>query len=202
MSRLPGCVARRRSGRSSDAGERPDLLDRCRDGTIDAVACPSCACESIVDAPQPDGGSVGAHRPVLDLNLPARIPESYVPEAALRLQLYRRLAGLTALDAVVLVGARVRRPLRPHVRRSPQPALRRADQSVGDQCRCGNDRVRGRGVADQMCAPGDAGLKRAARAAEEPGYIGVVTWRAVRLEIRGGRERRGDLAKTLRALRE
>ena len=36
----------------------------------------------------------------LDLNLPARIPESYVPEAALRLQLYRRLAGLTALDAV------------------------------------------------------------------------------------------------------
>jgi transcription-repair coupling factor (superfamily II helicase) len=36
----------------------------------------------------------------LDLNLPARIPEDYVPEAALRLQLYRRLAGLTALDAV------------------------------------------------------------------------------------------------------
>ena len=36
----------------------------------------------------------------LDLNLPACIPESYVPEAALRLQLYRRLAGLTALDAV------------------------------------------------------------------------------------------------------
>jgi transcription-repair coupling factor (superfamily II helicase) len=36
----------------------------------------------------------------LDLNLPARIPESYVPEAALRLQLYRRLAGLSALDAV------------------------------------------------------------------------------------------------------
>ena len=36
----------------------------------------------------------------LDLNLPARIPEAYVPEATLRLQLYRRLAGLTALDAV------------------------------------------------------------------------------------------------------
>jgi transcription-repair coupling factor (superfamily II helicase) len=36
----------------------------------------------------------------LDLNLPARIPESYVPEAALRLQLYRRLAGLTTLEAV------------------------------------------------------------------------------------------------------
>jgi transcription-repair coupling factor (superfamily II helicase) len=36
----------------------------------------------------------------LDLNLPARIPESYVPEAPLRLQLYRRLAGLTTIDTV------------------------------------------------------------------------------------------------------
>jgi len=36
----------------------------------------------------------------LDLNLPARIPEDYVPEAALRLQLYRRLAGLADLGAV------------------------------------------------------------------------------------------------------
>ncbi len=36
----------------------------------------------------------------LDLNLPARIPEEYVPEGVLRLQLYRRLAGLTTLAAV------------------------------------------------------------------------------------------------------
>lgn len=36
----------------------------------------------------------------LDLNLPARIPESYVPDGTLRLQLYRRLAGLTTLEAV------------------------------------------------------------------------------------------------------
>ncbi len=36
----------------------------------------------------------------LDLNLPARIPEDYAPEAGLRLQLYRRLAGLTTLEAV------------------------------------------------------------------------------------------------------
>jgi transcription-repair coupling factor (superfamily II helicase) len=36
----------------------------------------------------------------LDLNIPASIPEDYVPEAALRLQLYRRLAGLTSLKAV------------------------------------------------------------------------------------------------------
>ena len=31
----------------------------------------------------------------LDLNIPAGIPEGYVPETSLRLQLYRRLAGLT-----------------------------------------------------------------------------------------------------------
>ncbi len=36
----------------------------------------------------------------LDLSLPARIPEDYVPESVLRLQLYRRLAGLTTLEAV------------------------------------------------------------------------------------------------------
>ena len=36
----------------------------------------------------------------LDLNLPARIPEDYVPETALRLQLYRRLAGLTTAAAI------------------------------------------------------------------------------------------------------
>jgi transcription-repair coupling factor (superfamily II helicase) len=36
----------------------------------------------------------------LDLNLPARIPESYVPDATLRLQLYRRLAGLTTVEGI------------------------------------------------------------------------------------------------------
>jgi transcription-repair coupling factor (superfamily II helicase) len=63
-------------------------------------------------APSPDlaGAALGSGWPgremgippavTLDLNLPARIPEDYVPEAALRLQLYRRLAGLTELAAV------------------------------------------------------------------------------------------------------
>jgi transcription-repair coupling factor (superfamily II helicase) len=36
----------------------------------------------------------------LDLNLPASIPDSYVPEATLRLQLYRRLAGLTTMESI------------------------------------------------------------------------------------------------------
>jgi transcription-repair coupling factor (superfamily II helicase) len=40
----------------------------------------------------------------LDLNLPARLPENYVPEASLRLQLYRRLAGLTDQESVDEMG--------------------------------------------------------------------------------------------------
>ncbi|MCU0963248.1 MAG: hypothetical protein MUF48_24405, partial [Pirellulaceae bacterium] len=36
----------------------------------------------------------------LDLNLPSRLPENYVPDASLRLQLYRRLAGLTDQAAI------------------------------------------------------------------------------------------------------
>jgi len=40
----------------------------------------------------------------LDLPLPAHIPESYVAEASLRLQLYRRLAGLTDVRAVEEMG--------------------------------------------------------------------------------------------------
>jgi transcription-repair coupling factor (superfamily II helicase) len=36
----------------------------------------------------------------LDLNLPARFPEDYVPEAGLRLKLYRRLASLTEIADV------------------------------------------------------------------------------------------------------
>jgi transcription-repair coupling factor (superfamily II helicase) len=40
----------------------------------------------------------------LDLNLPARLPESYVPEASLRLQLYRRLAGLMDHGAIDEMG--------------------------------------------------------------------------------------------------
>jgi transcription-repair coupling factor (superfamily II helicase) len=57
-----------------------------------------------------EGGATGPLRNVLedplaptvqlDLNLPARIPEEYVPDGPLRLQLYRRLAGLTTLEAV------------------------------------------------------------------------------------------------------
>jgi transcription-repair coupling factor (superfamily II helicase) len=56
-----------------------------------------------------DGGAQPKHDPLadpispavaLDLPLPARIPEDYVVETGLRLQLYRRLAGLTDIEAV------------------------------------------------------------------------------------------------------
>ena len=40
----------------------------------------------------------------LDLNIPAVLPESYVPEAVLRLQLYRRLAGLNTMEAIEEIG--------------------------------------------------------------------------------------------------
>ncbi len=36
----------------------------------------------------------------LELNIPASLPEDYVPETGLRLQLYRRLAGLNSLQAI------------------------------------------------------------------------------------------------------
>ena len=109
----------------------------------------------------------------LNLDLPPRIPESYVPEAALRLQLYRRLAGLTTLDAVDELAQEFADRFGPVPKEVRNLLLRRADQSAGDQCRCGSDRVRGRAVADQMCALGDAGSELVARSAEEPGYIGA-----------------------------
>jgi transcription-repair coupling factor (superfamily II helicase) len=40
----------------------------------------------------------------LDLNIPAVIPDGYVPEAGLRLQLYRRLAGLATMQAIDEIG--------------------------------------------------------------------------------------------------
>jgi transcription-repair coupling factor (superfamily II helicase) len=66
------------------------------------------ASRSSTSSPGPAGATPGwpgrdmAIQPAvtLDLNLPARIPEGYVPETALRLQLYRRLARLTELGAV------------------------------------------------------------------------------------------------------
>jgi len=64
-------------------------------------AKPAPGRQPLAPSPQPPTPSFHlAPAVTLDLNLPARIPDSYVPEANLRLQLYRRLAGLTTLAAV------------------------------------------------------------------------------------------------------
>jgi transcription-repair coupling factor (superfamily II helicase) len=44
----------------------------------------------------------------IDLPLPAYIPNNYIPEMALRLQVYRRVAGLTALEDVDLMREELR----------------------------------------------------------------------------------------------
>jgi transcription-repair coupling factor (superfamily II helicase) len=57
------------------------------------------------DGDEDAGASLSLPNPLapavtLDLNIPASLPEDYVPETALRLQLYRRLAGLTSAQAI------------------------------------------------------------------------------------------------------
>ena len=91
----------------------------------------------------------------LDLNLPARIPESYVPEAALRLQLYRRLAGLTALDAVDELAQEFADRFGPVPEEVGNLLLRGAGQSAGGQRGRGSHRHRGRPTADQERGAGN-----------------------------------------------
>jgi transcription-repair coupling factor (superfamily II helicase) len=40
----------------------------------------------------------------VDLGIPARLPEDYVPDAKLRLQMYRRMAGLSSLEEIDDIG--------------------------------------------------------------------------------------------------
>jgi transcription-repair coupling factor (superfamily II helicase) len=76
-------------------------VQEARDRSSDLTSRPSVISPAARDA----GSTTGWDRAIppavtLDLNLPARIPESYVPEAALRLKLYRRLASLAEIGAV------------------------------------------------------------------------------------------------------
>ena len=146
---------------------------------------------------------LAVHRPARSQPARGRIPESYVPEAA--------LAG-PALPA----------PGRADPRSTLSMSWRRSSPIVSALCRrkCGNllfvvqikvlainirrgaIGVRGRAVADQMCAPGDAGSERVARTAEEPGRVGPSgATRNLAAEMREGREWREDLATTLGAIR-
>jgi transcription-repair coupling factor (superfamily II helicase) len=76
-------------------------VQEARERTSDSIAGSSVTLPAARDS----GAWSGWDRPIppavtLDLNLPGRIPEDYVPEAALRLNLYRRLASLTDLEAI------------------------------------------------------------------------------------------------------
>ena len=136
----------------------------------------------------------------LDLNLPARIPESYVPEAALRLQLYRRLAGLTALDAVDELAQEFADRFGP------------VSEEVGNllyvvrvKVLAVNAGVEAIGTEEGQLLIKSVGLETLDRAAlqdrlKAQGVPARVARRAIWLEMREGREWRDDLIKTLETL--
>ena len=138
----------------------------------------------------------------LDLNLPARIPESYVPEAALRLQLYRRLAGLTALDAVDELAQEFADRFGP----TPEE-VRNLLFVVQIKVLAINAGVEVIGFEEGQLLIKSARLETLDRNAlqerlKAEGVPARVARRAIWLEMREGHEWREDLAKTLRALRE
>ena len=137
----------------------------------------------------------------LDLNLPARIPESYVPEAALRLQLYRRLAGLTALDAVDELAHEFADRFGPtpeevrnllFVVQIKVLAINAGVEAIGFEegqllIKCVRLETLDRNALQERLKNQDVSAR--------------VTRRAIWLEIREGHEWREDLAKTLEAIR-
>ena len=137
----------------------------------------------------------------LDLSLPARIPESYVPEAALRLQLYRRLAGLTALDAVDELAHEFAD------RFGPMPEeVRNLLFVVQIKVLAINAGVEAIGFEEGQLLIKSAALETTDRAAlqerlKAQGVSARVARRAIWLEMREGRDWREDLATTLGAIR-
>jgi transcription-repair coupling factor (superfamily II helicase) len=137
----------------------------------------------------------------LDLNLPARIPESYVPEAALRLQLYRRLAGLTALDAVAELAHEFADRFGPtpeevqnllFVVQIKVLAINAGVEAIGFEegqllIKCVRLETLDRNALQERLKNQDVSAR--------------VTRRAIWLEMREGREWREDLATTLGAMR-
>jgi transcription-repair coupling factor (superfamily II helicase) len=137
----------------------------------------------------------------LDLNLPARIPESYVPEAGLRLQLYRRLAGLTALDAVDELAQEFADRFGP----TPEE-VRNLLFVVRIKVLAINAGVEAIGFEEGQLLVKCARLETLDRNAlqdrlKSQGVSARVARRAIWLEMREGREWREDLARTLGAMR-
>jgi transcription-repair coupling factor (superfamily II helicase) len=143
----------------------------------------------------------------LDLNLPARIPEDYVPEAVLRLQLYRRLAGLTTLEAVDEIAQEFADRFGPvpievenllYTMRVKVLAVNAGVQAISHE-----ENRPGGGPRPLLIKC--AGLETMDRAAVQERLTaqGVPAWiarRGVWLEIRGDDGWKQDLVKTLKAL--
>ncbi len=138
----------------------------------------------------------------LDLNLPARIPDSYVPEAGLRLQLYRRLAGLTTLEAIAEIAQEFTD------RFGPVPEeVENLLYVVRVKVLAVNAGVEAIGQEEGQWLIKSASLETAdrARLQERLNAQGVrsrVTRRVIWLEQRGADAWRRDLMKTLEVLRE
>ncbi len=75
-----------------------DLYCRLLAGAIDAARAAKKKLHDGADA-RPSANMLGL-APTIDLPLQAHIPEEYVPESALRLKLYRRLADITTYERV------------------------------------------------------------------------------------------------------
>ncbi len=137
----------------------------------------------------------------LDLNLPARIPEDYVPETGLRLQLYRRLAGLTTLEAVDEISQEFSDRFGP-VPEEVQNLL----YVVRVKVLAVNAGVEAIALEEGQLLIKSAGLETMDRAAlqkklQASGIPARVARRAIWLELREGDAWRDDLVKTLGALR-
>ncbi|HEX9117404.1 MAG TPA: transcription-repair coupling factor [Anaerolineae bacterium] len=138
----------------------------------------------------------------LDLNIPAVLPEGYVPEAALRLQLYRRLAGLTSLAAIDEIGQEFVDRFGPlpeevanllYVVRVKVLAVNAGVESIGQE---DNQLLIKAGLLDTLDR---------ARLQERLSAVGIparVARRAIWLPMRAADQWRKDLVKTLEALRE
>ncbi len=138
----------------------------------------------------------------LDLNLPARLPESYIPEASLRLQLYRRLAGLTSTEAV----EDMRQELTDRFGPPPEP-VENLLYLVRIKVLAVNAGVEAIGIEEGQLLIKCACLETLDRnalqqALEEAGLSARVTRRAIWMEMRDGAGWQRDLAQALTILRE
>jgi transcription-repair coupling factor (superfamily II helicase) len=137
----------------------------------------------------------------LDLNLPARIPESYVPDASLRLQLYRRLAGLTTAAAI----DDMRQEFTDRFGSPPEP-VENLLYTVRVKVLAINAGIEAISQEDGQLVVKAAALETADRVTlqsqlQAQGVPARVARRAIWLELRGDGGWQRDLVKVLEALR-